>query len=151
VRFSNPADFSGPNLKSAKDDSHFIPRLHSSSRCPSPHPTPPQQLNMTITASYVSALKMTLAATSVSTAAQDDAYRLPSPAQATLSLAGPGQPGPPNLPQPSPAQHKPAWHILGNLSLSPCPAPSHSVSSSPIPGKAQRSSGPGSAQVQVQL
>jgi len=87
VRFPHLADFSAPNPKSAAQyDSRRRPRLRNSSRWPSPHPTLPQQLKMTLTASYgfcsssrwpsphptfPPQLKMALAASYVSATAQD--------------------------------------------------------------------------------
>ena len=53
MRFPHPADFSGPNPKSAAQyDSHRSPRLRNSSRWPSPDPTFPRQLKMALTAPY---------------------------------------------------------------------------------------------------
>ena len=84
-----------PTVSAAtQDDPHCTLRFHRSSRWPSLHPTSPQQLKMTLTASYVS------------TAAQGDPHRSGLP---RLGWARPGQP---NLPRPSPVQHRPAWHIL---------------------------------------
>ena len=129
----------------AQDDPHRILRFHRSSRWPSLHPTSPQHLKMTLTASYVS------------TAAQGDPHR-PAQSSSGLPRLGWAKPTPANPTSPSPAQSTPAQASLAHpLKHQPQPEPqaTHCLhlkfqqrhSSTPVP--AQLRSGPGPARAQL--